>query len=387
MVAPTQAPIGRLAILGCIFTKGATWGTEQSVATGKAVLATNYGAGDTKPAQYFSHGAGLKFQQVEYLLDVKGHFEVKFDYRYDGAGPLMLSAIMGSDTSPAVIDTSAYTHTLTWDDYNTAIGTFAMWFGNTNGTLQVLNSCKISSFTLEAKSNGALHCTVKGLGNRVDISPAATTTNTAGILTTLLGAIGADEIKQGCMFWHARTLASQNAGFLRIRKVTGSEGNCTSADDVYLSDWKMTIDRKLKQPDSQAKEMGEPYEDGQPHFKIDGTIPGFEGNPSDLAGVSYQLIQDLQASFNGSPVEYKGDFYFESVALAGAATAKYSQRHLLPSLAIKMPNPTISSMGMASTKIECTGMKAAAAPNGSDWTALTNPLTVKVVNKRATAYT
>jgi hypothetical protein len=149
---------------------------------------------------------------------------------------------------------------------------------------------------------------------------------------------------------------------------------------------KLNLDRHYKQPDSQDKEMGEPYEDGPPTFQGEIDVPGFEGLPSDRQGTTRGLIDRLQNQADSGADEYKLGVFFDSPDLAGAVSQHYGMLWRMPSLGLHIPNPGIAGMGQSPAKIGFRGMQASTAPNGSDWTAITDPFDLSIWNQRASTY-
>lgn len=380
---PTQNPIGRLAYCAFAFNSAGVYGTEVDIsASPRAYLspAESFHIGNTKAESQFPVGANLRFEVVEVLGDVKGEFTLKMGMRYHGAGPALLAALIGTDTVTTV-DTTAKKHAFAWVDSSVNIGTVALWFGNVSGTYQVLKSCKLTSATLDAKSKGPVTLTIKGVGDEVITNSSL---NTIAAISAI--PMSADEKKRLMMYWHASTRSGKNAGFLRLKKVTGAEGNCSSSDTVYASSWKMSIDRKLKQGDSEEQAALEPVEDGVPVIKYEIDVAGFEGNAGDRQGKVASLVQDLQTQQGTSALVYKCDFYFESPDIAGSTTQKYAWKLQSPECAIIIKNPSLDKMGLIGCKLDVHAMQAQTAPNGSDWTALTDPFYMTFWNLGATSY-
>ncbi len=384
MTNPTQPPLGRLAYMAFTCTSDGVYGTEQDV------QASSYGhlapvetgaLHNTKPESIYPHGANLKFEVVELLTDVKGGFEFKVPLRYDGIGMAILTWWFGGADTVSTVDTTAKKHKVAFADYNTNIGSAALWFASTNGLVQALKSFKIASVSLECKSNAPVMVTVKALGDSVILNSTA---NTAAKLVNM--SLSADAKKKAVMYWHARTRGAFNAGYIRIARKTGSEGNLSSSQDIFATMLKLTLDRHYKQPDSQDKEMGEPYEDGPPTFQGEIDVAGFEGLPSDRQGTARGLIDRLQNQLDSGADEYKLGVLFDSPDLAGSVSQHYGMQWLMPSIGLHIPNPSIAGMGQSPAKIGFRAMQAAAAANGSDWSGITDPLDLTIWNQRASAY-
>lgn len=386
MANPTLTPTGRIAWPVVRFIKtSSAWGTGLVLSTGNGsflVPASNFAIKEMQPEKVYDAASGLHWQQTAFLTDIKAAFEAKGSMRYDGAWIHMLAAALGSSSVSGAVDTTSYTHTLTLDTNSTTIGSAGYAASNdANATAYYARSVKLNQVSISAKSNGPLEMDVKGIADIVIQDEAS---NTATVLSG--NAFADDAIKRGVMFWHGTTVASQQSGFIRILKVTGSEGNCTSSHDLDCTGFKFTLDRPLKGADTQHKTVAEPIEEGQPKLKVEFDIASIEGRGSPNNTYIKDIIADLENEASGTASEYKLEIYLESPDLAGAATVKYSTKYMFPSVSLKLSSPVISNMGMISTKIEATAMKAYSAPNGSDWTGLTNPVYVTVKNKRSTTY-
>lgn len=386
MANPTLTPTGRIAWPVVRFIKtNSAWGTGLvlSSATGSFLVpATNFAVKEMQPEKVYDAAAGLHWQQTSFLTDIKAAFECKGSMRYDGAFIHMLAAALGSSTVSGAVDTTSYTHTLTLDTNSTTIGS-AGWAGSNDAdaTSYYARSIKLNQFSISAKSSGPLEADVKGIADIVIQDEAS---NLVAVLSA--NTFADDAIKRGVMFWHATTVASQQSGFIRILKVTGSEGNCSATHELDVTGFKITLDRPMKGADTQNKTISEPIEEGQPKIKVEFDCASIEGRGSSNVDYLKDIIADLEGEASGTASEYKAEIYLESPDLAGAATVHYSAKFMFPSVSLKLSSPVISSMGMIGCKIEATGMKAYSAPNGSDWSGLTNPIYVTVKNKRSTTY-
>jgi hypothetical protein len=335
-----------------------------------------------QPEKVYDAAAGLHWQQTAFLTDIKAAFEAKGSMRYDGAWIHMLAAALGSSSVSGATDTTAYTHTLTLDTNSTTIGS-AGWAGSNdaNATAYYARSIKLNQFSISAKSSGPLEADVKGMADIVIQDEASN-----GVSVLSANTFADDAIRRGVMFWHATTIASQQSGFIRILKKAGAEGNCTSTHELDCTGFKITIDRPMKGADTQNKTISEPIEEGQPKIKVEFDVASIEGRGSATVTNIKTIIADLEGEADGTASEYKLEIYLESPDLAGAATVHYSAKFMFPSVSLKLSSPVISSMGMIGCKIEATAMKAYSAPNGSDWSGLTNPIYTTIVNKRSTTY-
>jgi hypothetical protein len=156
---------------------------------------------------------------------------------------------------------------------------------------------------------------------------------------------------------------------LRLTEVTGSEDNLDSADELNVTEAKITINRNIAgefESGSNAGYVGEPDVNGFPEAMLEFTVQDYK------AGLMDTLIKDYQAIQDGrEPKIYKAELFWTGKDIpTTAASNKYSMRFMLPALVLETspgnaPSPGAKAPVTFTMKVQTP--QAASLPDGTEW--------------------
>lgn len=233
------------------FKKAATWGTAVSV-TQQVNLRTLDGF-DAKPGIVTDESFNQAFiGQGEVGDYAPSTPELQLDLRYDGAGPILMAAAMGSASAPAVVSSVAansliaYQHNLTLATDLTQFFTFAVDMGGNGpgGTHYILEvpSYKPRGFTLSVGDNGKMQLAVQGTGSKTTYTSAVNTNST-------VNGAAADPLanrvfrKQGTFRMNLQSAGSLVAGDAQnVREVNFACSRPLAEDLVFGQDYIIEAD-------------------------------------------------------------------------------------------------------------------------------------------------
>ena len=168
------------------YARSNTWGTAASVTT-QMNLRTLEGF-DAKPGIVTDESFNQTFIGEGEIGDyAPTNVELAMDLRYQGAGPVLIAAAMGSAAAPAVVSSVAanslvaYAHVLTLATDLTKFFTVAADFGGSGaGTHYVLEvpTLKPRGFTLSVGDNGKMQISVPATGAKTIYNSAVNTNST-----------------------------------------------------------------------------------------------------------------------------------------------------------------------------------------------------------------
>lgn len=168
------------------FARTNTWGTPASVT--KQINLRTLDGFDAKPGIVTDESFNQAFIGQGEVGDYAASTpELQLDLRYDGAGPILIAAAMGSAAAPATISSVAadslvaYSHALTLASDLTKFFTFAVDMGGVGpGTHYVLEipSAKPHGFTLSVGDNGKMMLATQTTGAKTVYTSAVNTNST-----------------------------------------------------------------------------------------------------------------------------------------------------------------------------------------------------------------
>jgi hypothetical protein len=180
-------------------------------------------------------------------------------------------------------------------------------------------------------------------------------------------------------------LAIFNQVELRLTKITGSEDNLTSSEEILVTDAKITINRNISgefESGSNAGYVGEPDINGFPEAMLEFTVQDYK------TGAVATLVEEAQTIQTGRvPDVYKAELYWTGINIPTTSTP-YEMKFQLPALVIQSA-PTAG--GAPGSKVPVTvTMKvqtpqADSLPDGTDWSwasAGTDPFRFLLTNGR-----
>lgn len=187
-------------------------------------------------------------------------------------------------------------------------------------------------------------------------------------------------------------LALFNQLTVRIKEVTGSEGNLSSTDDICVTNAQITMNRNLTGiPDScGAGEVGEPETDGLPEAMLSLSL-------ADYDDANDAFVKDAQTKqADGTSKIYKAQVFWEGKDIAGSdsTTGKgtggvniYEVACDLPAMQVMEGNPNAGSPGArTSFDLQFKLITPQTAGNGTEWTwvvAGSTPFRTRVINENA----
>lgn len=200
--------------------------------------------------------------------------------------------------------------------------------------------------------------------------------NTSALMATVTGTSG--------------LLVIFNQIDFKIAEVTGTEDNLGSADEIKITDLKISINRNLSgdhESGSNAGYIGEPETNGMPEANLEFTVANYNSTND-------AIIRDAQAIQDGRlPKIYKASVVWSGHDVPGATPGNnYEMRFDFPSLVITS-GP--ASAGSPAAKVPITvGLKvqtpaAASLPDGTEWadfTAGTDPFRYRCNNNENVNY-
>jgi hypothetical protein len=233
------------------FARSNTWGTPASV-TRQINLRTLEGF-DAKPGIVVDESFNQAFIGQGEVGDYAASTpELQMDLRYDGAGPILVAAAMGSAAAPSVVSSVAasslvaYQHVLTLATDLTKFFTFAVDMGGAGaGTHYVLEipTAKPHGFTINVGDNGKMQLSVPTVGAKTNYNSTVNTNSTVGGAT-------ADPLanrvfrKQGAFRMNLQSAGSLTASDAQpVREVTFSYNRpLADADLVFGQDYIIEAD-------------------------------------------------------------------------------------------------------------------------------------------------
>lgn len=282
-------------------------------------------------------------------------FSILSDLLYSpGQLGTLIALLFGTAGSPALTDTSAYTHTFQWANSNK--GLFATVALEMPGIIWECPSAKPISWTLKSAQGGLVESELKCRGNKIIDTSAVNT-------YTQMDALTYDERPNqggGPVAYEVQSVKmnSQSGG-----DVASETALAPSSVEVSFARTGQNAVVPSGQPD--IDEFAEP---GQPEFLVKLKFPTMDSvNKLFLATAIAETTQKMLIKYTGK-------------ILAGSATAYYSLSLFFPRLRMKCPD--VSWDEIVALGLDLVGEEAAAAPTGMTYV---RPY-AQFVNKRSLDY-
>lgn len=325
--------------------KGATWLTAaQAGAAGCGISPTNPGAPKLSwPVVEIDELTNPNENALERGNVNPCDFNLDFNYRWDGLENILLAMLMGTAGAPTGAGT-AKTHVLAMAD--SVFGKFVTYAVEKGTKIHVVPSAKVikASFTF---NNGLLKVTFGLRGCYV--------TDADGVVTSLASVT-------------FPTIQSPAKACNAVFRLNVQGGDALAAGDkIYPKTFTIDIERKVDgEHAAGSKYILEPVENGKPQVKL--SMEFARQSATEEAWFANWVAEG----------EKKADVEITGAAIAGGGN--YSIKFEFPRLFFEdlefPPNPIIPA------KVSFRALVAAAAPTGM--TGLTKPVTITVVNTRAT---
>lgn len=338
------------------FTRAVTWGTPASVT--KQINLKSLDGFQAKPGIVVDESFNQRFIGQGEVGDYEPSTpELQMDLRYDGSGPLLIAAAMGSAAAPVVVTSVAagslvaYSHVLTLATDLTKFYTFAVDYGGagagTNFVLE-LPTAKPKAFSISVGENGKMGLSVPLVAGKAVYSSAVNTNSTvhAAAVDPLANRVFR---KQGVFRVNLQSAGSLVAGdALQVKEIVlGTSRPLADADHVFGLDY-----------------IIEPDDDGWAEFTLELVFPRMNTANANSLVVAWPAGTHLKAdaTFTGN--------YINSVT-------QYGMLFQFPALQITEWDAPLTGHNQIRPTAKCVARLATAAPTNM---AFTDPLRITVVN-------
>jgi hypothetical protein len=341
--------------------KATAWGTSLAVGAlnGLKIESDSMPEGIPEPISDDNIGDSLSGGTLQGNIGIEGTLVAPMRYEGPSSG-LLMALLMGQsndgtgpgNTTGEEIDVGAsYKHYMDFQsnsdglfctlviDKNTGADT--QWDYVTNKVSQVelahSNGKLVGTFTLIA------HSLLRDGSVNGDVEMAAVTHETDGLLAIF------------------------NQVELRLTEITGAEDNMDSADEILVTEAKVTVNRNIAgdfESGSNAGYVGEPDINGFPEASLEFTIKDYKSGTVDT------LITDAQTINTGRiPKVYKAELFWTSINIPTTSTP-YEMRFMFPALTITSGPASGGSPGAkvpVTINMKVQTPQADSLPHGTEW--------------------
>ncbi|MEE8109980.1 MAG: hypothetical protein V3T44_03030 [bacterium] len=332
--------------------KGTTWGTPLAAGALDGLLITGEGMGAGAPEDLVSEEAGVGWQQTSEAGDINIEGALSGFLRYESALWRLIALGLGTDAS-AVIDTSAYTHTMDFLDTLSALfGTLAIDKGP---EVWEFPSAKVIGFSISGEAGQPVNFGITARCDALNRNTSGGTNN-----NTTMASVTYRSKALRVLFQHLTfRINAQSAGAL-----------ASPTDDLQISSFNLSVTRP-QSADHVSGQQGiiEPVEDGLPVVTLEFAIPEYAGATHLDRMVAHTAL--------------KADLTFDSGVLAGAATQNYDAVISIPQLILTADEAAVAAAAKIPESISGRCEEAQTAPSGM--TGITKPFRLVVHNKQSAA--
>jgi hypothetical protein len=350
--------------------KASVWGTAVAVGATDGIKIMSESMGSGIPEPILDQNVGDSLSGGSYQGNVNADGNVVVPMRFEGI-ERDLAYFMGQAGTPTEVEVAvAYLHTLPFQPSNNGI--FATWaldkgIGALGSDVHEWPSAKSTQLEV-AHDGGKAIATIGHLVNKVERDQAVAVNDGTTLAAVTYPTDG--------------LLALFSQLTVRLKEITGSEGNLAGSDDQPVSEARITVNRNIS-GDHVAGSGGlidEPDTDGFPEAQL---VLTFAQYTSAVAALEREaaIVQAGRV-----PKIYKAQVYWTGPLVAGSATNNYFLYFELPALAIA-DAPTNASSPGSKVGVEMTfnilTPQAATVPDGADWTWVTaggDPFRARVQN-------
>lgn len=333
------------------FKKAPTWGTAVAVGALDQLKITSEGLGEgiPKPIEDANIGDALKGQNMQGNVECEG--SIAEIARFEGL-ERRLALLMGSDTVAVVQAAKVWSHDMRFKPSNTGkFGTLVFDKGLGATRLWEYPSVKVSSYDFDHQ-DGKLAFTFGMIANKCQ-RETASQINTGTEMTNLtLPTNALMVIFQQCS--------------LRIKELTGSEGNLAGGDEILVTNLKGSANRNIKgdhESGSNAGFIGEPETDGLPEASLMFSVANYKAAIDDL------IKEAIKPQAGREPKTYKAQLTWTGKTIPTTSPAlPYILRLDIPALNITASPVTGSGPGSkVPVEITCDIVSPQVVPNGTEW--------------------
>lgn len=330
------------------YKKTSVWGTEATLNEAeRELLITNPVDCVSKSVEFTEiEGSGTIFHQESEPGKVKCDLSPTVYLRYnDPVAHTMLAQVIGSQTTPATVSTTAYTSDYVLSD--NVEGLFGSFAVDKITKVHVVPSVKWNSFTLTAKPGVPVEVQFKGIGKDEIINST--------INTTLSSATSTDRTNR---------MQLKDAA-IRVNDQTGATLSDSDKINVTSFSFEFTRPQTSDYENNGSNTVSEPLGDGYPTTKVSLEFRKYGAGEA-------QYYSDWVAG-----TTKKMDVLFEGTTIEGSE--KYQFRMLFPRLKIKEVKTSGSNNIVTSVSMDCEA--PVATPSGMS--GLLKPFKITVKNKLA----
>lgn len=327
------------------FARSNTWGTPASVT--KQINLRSLDGFHAKPGVVVDESFNQAFVGEGEMGDYAPSTpELQMDLRYDGAGPLLVAAAMGSAAAPSVVSSVAansliaYSHVLTLATDLTKFYTFAADMGGPGGGTHFvleLPTAKPTGFSIQVGDNGKMQLSVPVVANKAVYNSAVNVNST-------IGGAAADPLAN-------RVFRKQGVFRMNLQ----SAGSLAGADAQDVKEVVIRASRPVAQDDHVFGKdyVIEPDDDGWAEFDVDLTFPRMTSQNANSLVIAWPAGTHLKGDFTftgnyiNSVTQYGMLFQFPALQIAEWDAPLTGHNLIRPTAKAKARLATTSPSGMA----------------------------------------
>lgn len=331
------------------------WGTAIAVGAACKVLMESESMGDGIPTPINDAYVGGALRGRTYQGDVACQGDIVIGMRYNGF-ERFLAQFMGSDVVTVTQASKAWLHTMAFQPNNAGkYGTlvFDKGIGGSPRRIAEFPSAKVGQIGLN-HNEGRLMATVGLIANKCERDPALQQNNAASIDAVTLPGIN----------W----LGIKNQVAVKIKEVTGAEGNLAGGDEILVTNVQMTGNRNqsgITESGSNAGQIGEPETDGGlPEASIVLSLGNYGGALDDLL-----ISEATQRQTASIPKLFKAEIVWTGPQIETTSPSlSYFLNLQLPALTVRSAPQNAGGPGSrVPVDVTLDMQTPQAAGNGSDW--------------------
>jgi hypothetical protein len=327
------------------FARATAWGTATSVT--KQINLKSIDGFHAKPGIVTDESFNQNFLGTGEMGDYAPSTpELQMDLRYDGTGPLLVAAAMGSAAAPVVVSSVAatslvaYSHVLTLATDLTKFYTFAVDMGGpgagTNFVLE-LPSAKPTGYSIQVGDNGKKQLAVPVVASKAIYNSAINTNSTVGAAT-------ADPLAN-------RVFRKQGVFRMNLQ----SAGSLVAGDAQNVKEVVITAARPVAQDDHVFGQdyIIEPDDDGWADYEVSMTFPRMTSANANSLVIAWPAGTPLKADFTftgnyiNSTTQYGMLFQFPALQITEWDAPLTGHQQIRPVAKAKAYLAASSPLGMA----------------------------------------